>query len=160
VGGAGSGWRAIAAALDRAAVVLAAEHLGGLRRVLSMSVDYACLREQFGRPIGSFQAIRHLCADTLVDLETARSVVGQAVGAFAREWPAPGKNARALGDIAKAYCSDAYTRAAAANIQIHGGIGFTWEHPAHLYYKRARSDAMWLGDAHQHRLRFADRIGL
>jgi alkylation response protein AidB-like acyl-CoA dehydrogenase len=121
-----------------------------------LAVDYAKMRRQFGKPIGSFQAIRHKCADVLLDVECARGVAHYAVRAAAElsdELPA-------AASLAKACSSDAYARAAAANIQIHGGIGFTWEHPAHLYYKRAKSSGHLLGDPTFHRGLLADEIGI
>ena len=156
VGVEGQGSTAVPMMLDRAAVALAAEQVGGAQRVLDMAVDYAKTREQFGRPIGSFQAIKHRCADMLVEVESARSTVYYAAQAAAEgndELPV-------LAGLAKAYCSDAYFHGAAANIQIHGGIGFTWEHPAHLYLKRAKSSELLFGDADYHRELLADRLGI
>jgi alkylation response protein AidB-like acyl-CoA dehydrogenase len=152
----GQGWQVLRPVLDRAAIALAAEQVGGAQGALELSVSYAKSRKQFGRPIGSFQAIRHLCADMFVDVETARSIVHHAAWAAAAGSPDIG----AMANLAKAYCSEIYVRVAAATIQIHGAMGFTWEHPAHLYYKRALSDAQWLGDADRHRRAFAERIGL
>jgi alkylation response protein AidB-like acyl-CoA dehydrogenase len=142
--------------LDLAAIALAAEMVGGAERCLEMSVDYAKMRIQFGRPIGSFQAIKHKCADMLLQIESARSAAyyaAEAVTAASDERPA-------LASLAKAYCSEAYYRAAADNIQIHGGIGFTWEHDAHLYFKRAASSKLLLGDSDYHRELLAQRIGI
>jgi alkylation response protein AidB-like acyl-CoA dehydrogenase len=142
--------------LDVAAIALAAEQLGGAQRALDMAVDYAKLRHQFGRPIGSFQTIKHRCADLLLEVESLRSAVGYAAAAVAEgsaEIPV-------LASLAKAYASETYFHAAAENIQIHGGIGFTWEHDAHLYFKRAKSSELFLGDAAYHRERLATRIGL
>lgn len=156
VGVEGQGSTAVPMMLDRAAVALAAEQVGGAQRVLDMAVDYAKTREQFGRPIGSFQAIKHRCADMLVEVESARSTVYYAAQAATEgndELPV-------LASLAKAYCSDAYFHGAAANIQIHGGIGFTWEHPAHLYLKRAKSSELLFGDADYHRELLADRLGI
>jgi alkylation response protein AidB-like acyl-CoA dehydrogenase len=154
VGAVGTAGAVLAATLDRAAVALAAEQLGGAQRVLEMSVEYAKVRHQFGRPIGGFQAIKHKCADMLMEVESARSAVMYAA-AVADESPA---ELPAAAGLAKAYCSDAYLHAAGENIQIHGGIGFTWEHDAHLYFKRATSSQLLLGTAAQHRARLADRI--
>jgi alkylation response protein AidB-like acyl-CoA dehydrogenase len=142
--------------LDVAAIALAAEQLGGAQRALDMAVDYAKLRHQFGRPIGSFQTIKHRCADLLLEVESLRSAVGYAAAAVAEgsaEIPV-------LASLAKAYASETYFHVAAENIQIHGGIGFTWEHDAHLYFKRAKSSELFLGDAAYHRERLATRIGL
>ena len=152
----GDAWPVLAATLDRAAVALAAEQVGGAQRCLDMAVDYAKQRVQFGRPIGSFQAIKHKCADMLLRVESARSA------AYYAGWAAATGDAElpALAALAKAYCSDAYFHCAAQNIQIHGGIGFTWEHDAHLYFKRAKSSETLLGDAAYHRELVAQRIGL
>ena len=142
--------------LDLAAVALAAEQVGGAQRVLDMSVDYAKTRVQFGRPIGSFQAIKHKCADMLLEVESAKSA------AYYAGWAAAEDNEElpVTACLAKAYCSEAYFHAAAENIQIHGGIGFTWEHDAHLYFKRAKSSELILGDPAYHRELLAQRIGL
>ncbi len=142
--------------LDVAAIALAAEQLGGAQRALDMAVAYAKVREQFGRPIGSFQTIKHRCADLLLEVESLRSAVGYAAAAVAEgsaEIPV-------LASLAKAYASETFFHVAAENIQIHGGIGFTWEHDAHLYFKRAKSSELFLGDAAYHRERLATRIGL
>jgi alkylation response protein AidB-like acyl-CoA dehydrogenase len=142
--------------LDLAAVALAAEQVGGAQRCLDMSVEYAKQRVQFGRPIGSFQAIKHKCADMLLEVESAKSAAyyaGWAAAEASDELPV-------VASLAKAYCSDAYFHAAAENIQIHGGIGFTWEHDAHLYFKRAKSSELLLGDPTYHRELLAQRIGL
>jgi alkylation response protein AidB-like acyl-CoA dehydrogenase len=142
--------------LDLAAVALAAEQVGGAQRVLDMSVDYAKNRIQFGRPIGSFQAIKHKCADMLLEVESAKSA------AYYAGWAAAEDNDElpVTACLAKAYCSEAYFHAAAENIQIHGGIGFTWEHDAHLYFKRAKSSELILGDPSYHRELLAQRIGI
>jgi alkylation response protein AidB-like acyl-CoA dehydrogenase len=147
---------AIATMLDRSAIALAADALGGTGKVLEMSVEYAKIREQFGRPIGSFQAIKHKCASMLVDLESSRSAVYYALWTVSAGDP----DERMVAPLAKAYCVDTYLHAAGENIQIHGGIGFTWEHPAHLYLKRAKSSQVLLGDSDFHRQQLADRIGI
>ena len=135
VGTDGGGWDVLSTVLDLAAVALAAEQVGGAQKCLDMAVEYAKVRVQFGRPIGSFQAIKHKCADMLLEVESAKSA------AYYAGWCASEMNDElpSVASLAKAYCSDAYFHAAAENIQIHGGIGFTWEHPAHLYFKRAKS---------------------
>jgi alkylation response protein AidB-like acyl-CoA dehydrogenase len=148
--------RALATTLDLAAVALAAEQAGGARRCLDLSVAYAKSRTQFGRPIGSFQAIKHKCADMLLQVESARSAARYA-GWTAAFLPA---ELPAAASLAKAFCSDAYARAAGATIQIHGGIGFTWEHDAHLHFKRATTSALLFGDAAYHRELLAQRIGI
>ncbi len=154
--GAGRGWPILAKALDLAAVGLANEQVGGAQKVLEMSVQYAKDRIQFGRPIGSFQAIKHKCADMLLEVESAKSA------AYYGSWCAAEDNEElpVVASLAKAYCSDAYFAAAAENIQIHGGIGFTWEHPAHLYFKRAKTTELLLGDPAYHRELLAQRIGI
>jgi alkylation response protein AidB-like acyl-CoA dehydrogenase len=142
--------------LDVAAIALAAEQLGGAQRALDMAVQYARVRQQFGRPIGSFQAIKHRCADLLVEVESLRSAVGYAAAAVA----AGSTEVPVLASILGAYASEVYSHVAGENIQIHGGIGFTWEHDAHLYLKRAKASELFLGDGSYHRERLASRIGL
>jgi alkylation response protein AidB-like acyl-CoA dehydrogenase len=142
--------------LDLAAVALAAEQVGGAQRVLNMSVEYAKTRIQFGRPIGSFQAIKHKCADMLLEVESAKSAAYYAGWAAAED----SDEIPVVASLAKSYCSEAYFHVAAENIQIHGGIGFTWEHPAHLYFKRAKSSELLLGDPAYHRELLAQRIGI
>jgi alkylation response protein AidB-like acyl-CoA dehydrogenase len=119
-------------------------------------VHYAKTRLQFGRPIGSYQAIKHKCADMLVAVELARSAAYQACFAAAGDAP----DFMEYAALAKAYCSEAFFHAAADTIQIHGGMGFTWEHPAHLYFKRAKASELLFGDAAHHRELLADCIGL
>ncbi len=156
VGTDGGGWDTLSTMLDLAAVALAAEQVGGAQEVLEMSVQYAKDRVQFGRPIGSFQAIKHKCADMLLEVESAKSA------AYYAGWCAAEMNDElpSVASLAKAYCSEAYFHAAAENIQIHGGIGFTWEHPAHLYFKRAKSSELLFGDPTYHREQLAQRIGI
>jgi alkylation response protein AidB-like acyl-CoA dehydrogenase len=156
LGGEGNAWPAVTRVLDLAAVGLAAEQIGGADRVLTMAVEYAKVRHQFGRPIGSFQAVKHKCADMLIEVESAKSA------AYYGMWAATELNDElpAVASLAKAYCSDAYFRCAAENIQVHGGIGFTWEHPAHLYFKRAKSSQLLFGDPDYHRELFAQRSGI
>jgi alkylation response protein AidB-like acyl-CoA dehydrogenase len=156
VGVEGGGWPAVSRMLDLAAVALAAEQVGGAQRVLDMAVDYAKVRVQFGRPIGSFQAIKHRCADMLVEVEAARSAAWYAGWAASENDP----ELPAVASLAKSYCSEAYFHAAAGNIQIHGGIGFTWEHPAHLYFKRAKSSELLFGDPAYHRELLVQRLGI
>jgi len=156
LGDVGAGWAALSKTLDQAAVGLANEMVGGAQKVLEMSVQYAKDRVQFGRPIGSFQAIKHKCADMLLEVESAKSA------AYYAAWSAAEDNDElpVVASLAKAYCSDAYFHATAENIQIHGGIGFTWEHDAHLYFKRAKSSEILFGDATYHRELLAQRIGI
>lgn len=155
IGDLGAGRVALQEAVDHAAVLLAAEMVGGGQACLDMSVDYAKVREQFGRPIGSFQSIKHKCADMLVQLEGARSAAYYAGWAAAENRDELPKVAR----LAKACAAETYFHAAAENIQIHGGIGFTWEHDAHLYFKRAKSSDLLFGDVGFQRRRLADLIG-
>ncbi len=128
--------------LDGARAVLAAEMVGASERVLEMSVAFAKDREQFGRPIGSFQAIQHKCANMLVRLESARSAARYAAWAVSAGEP----TAHTAALLAKAHCSEVFTEVAGEGIQIHGGLGFTWEQDLHLYFKRAMADQVALGD--------------
>ena len=143
---------------DLAAIALAAEQAGSAQQVLDITVEYARTRTQFGRTIGSFQAVKHRCADMSVEVESARSAAYNGI------WTAASKpDDTELGiaaSIAHCYCSEAFTRAAASCIQVHGGIGFTWEHSAHLYYRRAKSTELLFGHPAQHRRRLASLLGL
>lgn len=156
IGTEGKGWDVLSTVFDIAAVALAAEQVGGAQKVLEMAVQYAKDRVQFGRPIGSFQAIKHKCADMLLEVESAKSA------AYYGMWCVAEMNDElpSVASLAKAYCSEAYFHATAENIQIHGGIGFTWEHPAHLYFKRAKSSELLFGDPTYHRELLAQRIGI
>jgi len=156
VGADGSGWETLAKVIDLASVALAAEQVGGAERCLEMSVEYAKERIQFGRPIGSFQAVKHKCADMLVQVELARSAAYYAAWAAAED----NEELAITAPLAKAYCSEAYFFAASENIQIHGGIGFTWEHDAHLYFKRAKTSELMFGEPTYQRRLLADRLGL
>jgi alkylation response protein AidB-like acyl-CoA dehydrogenase len=151
VGTPGAGIHVFTTALDRAAVALLSEQAGGAQRSMQMGVDYARTRMQFGRAIGSFQAVKHMCADMLLEAESAISAARHVAYVFDTGGVAAGAADLAL---AQAYCSDAYVFVAATNIQVHGGIGFTWEHPAHLYLRRARTDAQLLGPPTYHRDRY------
>ena len=156
VGVDGGAAASLARTLDKAALALAAEQVGGAQRVLDMAVEYAKVRHQFDVPIGSFQAIKHKASEMLMRVESARSAAyfgAYAVADDSDEVPA-------VASLAKAYCSEAFFFAAAENIQIHGGVGFTWEHDAHLYFKRAASSQLFLGDAAFHRERLLERIGI
>ena len=146
--------RVITHALQVGAALLAIEQIGAAQHLLDLSVEYAKSRLQFGRQIGSFQAIKHRLADMLVDLEHARSTAYHAVWALTDGSDDPALAA----SIAQATCSAAFSRIAADTIQVHGGIGFTWEHQAHLYFKRAATDAALLGSAEQHRSRVAELV--
>jgi alkylation response protein AidB-like acyl-CoA dehydrogenase len=156
IGSEGGAEPGLSKTLDLAAVALAAEQVGGAQRVLDSSVEYAKTRIQFGRPIGSFQAIKHKCADMLLEVESAKSAAYYAGWAAAED----SDELPVVASLAKSYCSEAYFHSAAENIQIHGGIGFTWEHPAHLYFKRAKSSELLLGDPSYHRELLAQRIGI
>jgi alkylation response protein AidB-like acyl-CoA dehydrogenase len=156
VGTPGSARTLLADTLDVARIYLAAEQLGGATRCLDQAVDYAKSRVQFGRQIGSFQAVKHRCANMLCAVEDARSAVRYASW-VADHRPADLGRAAAL---AKAVSSDAFMFAAASNIQVHGGIGFTWEHTVHLPFKRAKAMQVFLGDSHAQRRRLADYLGL
>ena len=136
---------------DLGAVAHAAELLGAADRVLGMTVDYAKERVQFGRPIGSFQAVKHRCADMLVDVEGMRSVVYYAAWCLSADDP----DRSVAASTAKTWCSDAGRRVMASGLQVHGGIGFTWEHDLHLFLKRAQLDEVSFGDATHHRTRLA-----
>lgn len=146
--------RVITHALQVGAALLAIEQVGAAQHLLDLSVGYAKSRLQFGRQIGSFQAVKHKLADMLVDLEHARSAAYYAVWALANGSDDPAL----VTSIAQATASAALSRIAADTIQVHGGIGFTWEHQAHLYFKRAATDAALLGTAEQHRSRVADLV--
>ena len=142
--------------LDRAAVALAAEQAGGAARCLEMATEYAAERVQFGRPIGSFQAIKHKLANLLMEVESAKSAAMYAAWAADEDE----EELALAAPLAKAYCSEAFMHAAAENIQIHGGVGFTWEHPAHLYFKRAKTSELLLGDPAYQRELLAGRLGV
>ena len=142
---------AIARQLDVASVAYSAELLGIAQRALDLSVEYARERVQFGRPIGSFQAVKHRCADMLVDVEGMRSAVYWAAWCVA----AGDADSSVAASTAKCWCSDAATRVLSSALQVHGGIGFTWDHDIHLYLKRAHLDAISFGDASFHRARLA-----
>jgi alkylation response protein AidB-like acyl-CoA dehydrogenase len=156
IGAAGSAAAPLRRTAELAALYLAAEQLGGAARVLADAVDYARTRVQFGRAIGSFQAIKHRCADLLIEVESARSVVYHGLWAAVRD----AGTLPVAASLARSVASDAYQRAAADNIQIHGGIGFTWDHPAHLYLKRAKSSQLLLGSPARHRALLARHLGL
>ncbi|WP_040841670.1 acyl-CoA dehydrogenase family protein [Nocardia brevicatena] len=128
-------------------VAVACEQLGGAEQALRMAVEYAKVRVQFGREIGSFQAVKHRCADLAILLDDARSALAHAIWALHEE---PDR-LRMAAPMAAVVCSRAFLDCARENIQLHGGIGFTWEHPAHLYFRRATSDAALFGDVNRHR---------
>jgi acyl-CoA dehydrogenase len=146
----------VAATLDAGRAALAAEQVGGTGHALDATVDFVRRRHQFGRPIGSFQAVKHRLADVLVALEAARSASAYATACVAAASPQLPVAACA----AAAVCSETFQLATAEYVQLHGGIGFTWEHPAHLYVRRARSGEVLFGTADQHRHRLARLVGL
>jgi alkylation response protein AidB-like acyl-CoA dehydrogenase len=156
VGVEGAALEGLETTVQVAVAALAAEQAGGAQRVLNNAVEYAKNRVQFGRPIGSFQAIKHKCADMLLDVESAKSA------AYYAAWAAQERNDELpiAASLAKSFCSEAYFHCAAENIQIHGGIGFTWEHHAHLYFKRAKSSELFLGDPAYHRELLAQQLGI
>jgi alkylation response protein AidB-like acyl-CoA dehydrogenase len=156
VGEEGKAWPWIERTLDRARVALAAEQLGGAERCLEMAIDHAKTRVQFSRPVGSFQAVKHKLADMLVLVESARSAAYWAAWVVATG----GDELGVAASLARVYCSDAFVRCAGESIQIHGGIGFTWEHEAHLFFKRAHASAVLLGSASAHRERIARHAGM
>lgn len=147
---------ALARTLDLAKIALAAEQAGGAEAVLDMTVGYSKDRVQFGRPIGSFQALKHRMADMMIEAETAKTAAYYAA-CTADEGSDELTEAAA---IARAYCSDAFSNCAGHGIQLHGGIGYTWEYDAQLYFKRARSSAILLGDPASQREQIANLIGL
>ncbi len=138
---------ALEAATDVAVVALCAEMLGVMEWTLETSVEYAKTRQQFGKPIGSYQAVQHQCADMFLMTEGARSAIYYAAWAVSENDP----TAKLAVSVAKAYCSDAVREVGNRGVQVHGGIGFTWEHNLQLYYKRAKSSEIMFGDANHHR---------
>ena len=156
LGAAGSAWPGLARTLAEAAIGLAAEQIGAASRCLELSVDHAKQRFQFGRPIGSFQAVKHRAVDALTLLELARSAAWWSAWVAARR-PDELFDAAA---VAHATGCEAFEKAAYECIHLHGGMGFTWEHDAHLYYRRARADRVLLGDPAAHRAQLARSLGL
>jgi alkylation response protein AidB-like acyl-CoA dehydrogenase len=155
IGPAGGAAPALARVFDLGCLALACEQVGVAERALDMARDYALLRTQFGRPVGSFQAVKHKLANVLLEVEAARSVAWYGL------WAADCKRAElpVVAGIAKATCTAAAYLATAENIQVHGGIGYTWEHPAHLYFRRAATSRMWLGDPAGHHERLLSQLG-
>ncbi len=150
----GNAKKAIEAALDVACVGLTAEMVGGMQRLLDLTVEYAKTRKQFGKPIGTFQAVQHQCADMLFLLEGARSAAYYAAWALGENEP----DARSAVSVAKAYASEGYRDVGNRSIQVQGGMGFTWENDAHLYYRRAKGSETAFGDASFHRERIAKTL--
>lgn len=149
------GWAPLSRVIERATVALSAEICGAAQRVLDLTVDYAKMRVAFGKPIGSYQGVKHRCADMLVEIENARSLTYYAAWAIDEDDP----EARMAVSMAKAAASDAGRKVCAAGIQLHGGTGMTWEHDLHLYLKRAKADEVAFGDATWHRERIARLLG-
>jgi len=149
------GWAPLSRVVDRAAVALSAEMCGAAQRVLDMTVDYAKMRVAFGKPIGTYQGVKHKCADMLVEIENAKSLTYYAAWAVDEGEP----DAAMAVSMAKAAASDAGRKVCASGIQLHGGIGMTWEHDLHLYLKRAKADEVAFGDATWHRERIARLAG-
>jgi alkylation response protein AidB-like acyl-CoA dehydrogenase len=145
---------ALRGALETATTALCAEMVGGMQWVLDTTVEFAKTRQQFGRPIGAFQAVQHQCADMLLMTESARSAVYYAAWALTEDAP----EASGAVSIAKAFCSDAYREVGNRGVQVHGGIGFTWEHDLHLYYRRSKASEVMFGDGSFHRERIARMI--
>jgi alkylation response protein AidB-like acyl-CoA dehydrogenase len=156
LGSKGGAWAPLSRVLDRATVALCAEMCGGAQRVLDMTTEYAKIRIAFGKPIGSYQGVKHKAADMLVEIENAKSLTYYAAWAVDENVP----EAPLAASMAKAYVSDAFRKAAGTGIQLHGGIGFTWEHDLHLYFKRAKSSEFTFGDGTWHRERVAQLINL
>ena len=155
LGGVGAGWRTIEAVLDLGAVGLAADGFGGSERVLEMAVEYSKIRSQFGRPIGSFQAIKHMAAEMAAEIEPARSLLWYA----AHAQDALPRHASRAASMAKATLCEIYSRSSNRAVQMHGGIGFTWEHDLHFWFKRAKWNELAFGDPSFHRGRVADLSG-
>jgi alkylation response protein AidB-like acyl-CoA dehydrogenase len=156
LGARNGGWPVLARVAERATVALCAEMCGGAQRVLEMTTEYAKIRVAFGKPIGAYQGVKHRAADMLVDVENAKSLTYYAAWAVDENVA----EAALAASMAKAYVSDAYRKVAGAGIQLHGGIGFTWEHDLHLYFKRAKSSEFTFGDATYHREKVAQLINL
>jgi acyl-CoA dehydrogenase len=150
IGAVGAGSAALEAALDRSAITLIAEQAGGAMHAMKMAVDYARSRFQFARAIGSFQAVKHMCVDMLLEAQSAVSAARHVAAAFDAGEPDRVTDLA----LAQAYCAEAYVFVAATTVQVHGGIGFTWDHPAHLYLRRARTNAQIFGDPAWHRERY------
>jgi alkylation response protein AidB-like acyl-CoA dehydrogenase len=146
--------RALERSMQVATLVVCADMLGGMQWILDDAVEYAKSRQQFGKPIGSFQSVQHMCADMLLWTESARSAIYFAAWALDAE---PETAARVV-STAKVYTSDASREVANRGVQVHGGIGFTWEHDLHLYYKRSKASEILFGDASHHRAQLADLV--
>jgi alkylation response protein AidB-like acyl-CoA dehydrogenase len=154
VGALGGGEAWFSRAMDRSISALAVECVGGAQKCLEMAVDYAKERFTFGRAIGSYQAIKHKCADMKIAVDAATAAAAWAVQESAED----GEALPSAAALAKAYCPEAYFRVAGDNIQIHGGLGFTWECPAHLYFKRAKASELFLGSGALYRKRLSQEL--
>jgi alkylation response protein AidB-like acyl-CoA dehydrogenase len=154
--------RALEAALTAGAAILAAELTGLAQRCLDMTVGYVKQRHQFARPVGSFQALKHRLADVWVGVSQARAASRYAAACLSADGAGPlaHPDAKVAAAVAKAYCSEVAVHAAQECLQLHGGIGFTWEHPAHLYLKRAKADSIAFGTADAHRGTLASLVNL
>ncbi|MDP6979010.1 MAG: acyl-CoA dehydrogenase family protein [Myxococcota bacterium] len=148
-------WQAVKRTLDLALVALAGQQVGGTQKVLDFTVEYAKARVQFGRNIGSFQAIKHMAADLLLETESAISAARYAASCLAES----SEKADEAISLAAFACADAYVKTTADSIQMHGGIAFTWEHPAHLYLRAARSSAQLFGGSNHHRENYLTAMG-
>jgi alkylation response protein AidB-like acyl-CoA dehydrogenase len=154
VGALGAAAPGIRQGLDEATALLCAEMVGGMQRVLETAVDYAAERHQFSRPIGSFQAIKHKCADLLIDFEGSRTAADGAIVAFDEGDP----EGPLLTSVAKSHIGPAYVRMATESGQIQGGVGYTWEYDAHLFFRRAIASKAFLGDESEHQERLARMV--
>jgi alkylation response protein AidB-like acyl-CoA dehydrogenase len=154
IGAAGHAEEWLREMLVTATVCLCGEQVGGAKRLLEISVEYAKTRQQFGRFIGSFQAIKHKCATLYLETESAGAVARYAAWTIDEDMD----DAVVAASMAKSYCSDVFTHAAAENIQIHGGVGFTWDNDGHLYLRRAKTSEVFLGDAVHHRNLLAEHL--
>ncbi|MFF2059908.1 acyl-CoA dehydrogenase family protein [Rhodococcus qingshengii] len=153
----GTGWTILSRVLKLAGIALAAEQVGGAQASLDMAVDYAKTRIQFGQPIGAFQAIKHMLADVMLEVESARSAMQAGLAAASGH---EGLDLDEISPLVQAYCSDVFELASHQNIQVHGGMGFTWEMAPHLYFKRAKSMALFLGNSDSHREQVAKALGV
>jgi alkylation response protein AidB-like acyl-CoA dehydrogenase len=150
------GWAPLRRVLQRAQVGLCAENVGGAQMAMEIAVEYAQIRKQFGQAIGSFQAIKHMCAEMLREVEGSRSVLYWSAWAQDHEEP---QQAALAASVAKSYCSEAFKNITANTIQVLGGVGFTWEHDIHLYFKRAKANEVAFGDPAYHREEVARILG-
>ena len=155
VGGNDHGWQVLSRVIDAACIALAADSLGGAQKSLEMAVDYTKVRTQFNRPIASFQALKHMAAEMVSEIEPARSLLWYAAHAF----DALPHEAPRAASLAKSCLSDVYARTTNRAVQMHGGIGFTWEHDMHFWFKRAKWNEFAFGDVTYHRERLAQLEG-